>query len=166
MSSIPFRDAIIFRFPAVGYSALPKKLLFPHRWLWSVEWIKAKKRISYYYFHFIQCFMIFFLASFSTWPTFSDRSVGENVSIYIPTVFGLFKLLTSGSSPLCICLSYLWFEMEWLAVPTPCRPIPLVWTTHVEVEWILICTRVQHQGYSLWIGWTRHTLVLVALKLH
>lgn len=165
MSSIPFRDAIIFRFPAVRYSVLPMKSLFPHRWLCSGEWIKAKSRISHYYSHFIPCFLLFSLASFSPWPTSSDRFVGGNFSIYIPTLFGLFKLLPSGILPHCVLLSYLLFEMDWRAVPNPVGQSFRSEQHIAELKRILICTRVQHPDHRLWIGWTRHTLALAALKL-
>lgn len=165
MSSIPFRDAIISCFPAVQYSVLPMKSLFPHCWLCRVEWIKAKSCISCYYSHFIPHFMLFSFASFSLWPTSSDRFVGGNISIYIPTAYGLFKLKPSGILPLCVCLSYLLFEMDWLAVPTPVGLS--FWSEwHItELKRIQICTRVQHPDYRLWPEWTRHTLALVALTL-
>lgn len=45
-------------------------------------------------------------------PPVIDLS-GENFSIYIPMAFGLFKLLPSEISLLCICLSYLkWTDWQ------------------------------------------------------
>lgn len=99
MSSIPFRDAIIFRFPAVRCSVLPMKSFFPHRWLCGVERIRSKSRISRYYSHFIPRFVLFFFVSFSLWPSSSDRFVWWKI---FPFIFPL-RLVCINSCPLGFC---------------------------------------------------------------
>lgn len=117
MSSIPFRDAIIFRFPAVGYNVLPMKSFFPHRWLCGVERIRCKSRISCYYSHFILRFVLFLFVSFSVRPTSSDRFVWWKM---FPFIFPL-RLVCINSCLWDFASLHLPFvlEMDWLAVPTP-----------------------------------------------
>lgn len=136
----------------------------PHHRLRSVEWIKVKSRISRYYSHFILRFMLFSFASFSPWPTSSDRfcrwkffllyshgvwfvltpALWDFASLRLPFVFVIWNGPTGSTDP--VGLSF-WSER------------------HIaELERILICTRVQCPDNSLWIGGARLTLALVGLK--